>query len=81
MQLNPNQLRRLAEIDDSRFATMLMTAARAVGLSAEQAQAAAANAPAFKTMLRNASDEDLSRLQEKLNGSPASILQDLGGGR
>lgn len=79
MQLDPSKLRALAEIDDDRFAAMLFTAARAVGLSPEQAKAAAANAPAFKNMLKNASDEDLRRLQEKLKKSPASLLNDLGG--
>ncbi|MGM9647853.1 MAG: hypothetical protein ACI3YH_06970 [Eubacteriales bacterium] len=79
MQLDPSKLRALSQIDDDRFAAMLFTAARAVGLSPEQAKAAAANAPAFKNMLKNASDEDLRRLQEKLKKSPASLLNDLGG--
>ena len=79
MQLDPSKLRALAELDDRRFATMLFTAARAVGLSPEQARSAAANAPAFKTMLRNASAEDLRRLQEKMKTAPSSLLNDLGG--
>lgn len=79
MQLDPSKLRALAELDDSRFASMLFTAARAVGLSPEEARAAAANAPAFKNMLRNASSEDLSKLGAKLNGSPADLLKQLGG--
>ena len=79
MQLDPSKLRALAQLDDRRFAAMLFTAARAVGLSAEQARAAADNAPAFKTMLRNASDEDLQRLQEKMQSAPSSLLNDLGG--
>lgn len=80
MQMDPSKLRALAEIDNDRFAAMLFTAARAVGLSPEQARSAAANAPAFKNMLKNASDEDLRLLQEKLKKSPASLLNDLGGG-
>ena len=80
MQMDPSKLRALAEIDNDRFAAMLFTAARAVGLSPEQARSAAANAPAFKNMLKNASDEDLRLLQEKLKKSPASLLHDLGGG-
>ncbi|MBQ7355194.1 MAG: hypothetical protein IJW62_06730 [Clostridia bacterium] len=78
--MDPSKLRALAEIDNDRFAAMLFTAARAVGLSPEQARSAAANAPAFKNMLKNASDEDLRLLQEKLKKSPASLLHDLGGG-
>ncbi|MBQ8288556.1 MAG: hypothetical protein IJX76_07285 [Clostridia bacterium] len=78
--MDPSKLRALSQIDDDRFAAMLHAAARAVGLSPEQARSAAANAPAFKNMLKNASDEDLRRLQEKLNKSPASLLGDLGGG-
>ncbi|MBQ8382539.1 MAG: hypothetical protein IJX47_04960 [Clostridia bacterium] len=78
--MDPSKLRALAEIDDNRFAAMLLTAARAVGLSPEQAKSAAANAPAFKNMLKNASDEDLRLLQQKLKQSPASLLNDLGGG-
>ncbi len=80
MQLDPSKLRALADIDDRRFAAMLFTAARAVGLSPEQAQSAAANAPAFKNLLKTASDEDLHRLQEKLKRSPADLLDELGGG-
>lgn len=80
MQMDPSKLRALVEIDNDRFAAMLFTAARAVGLSPEQARSAAANAPAFKNMLKNASDEDLRLLQEKLKKSPASLLHDLGGG-
>ncbi len=80
MQMDPSKLRALAEIDNDRFAAMLFTAARAVGLSPEQARSAAANAPAFKNMLKNASDEDLRRLQDKLKQAPASLLNDLGGG-
>ena len=58
MQLDPSTLRALAQLDDRRFSAMLFTAARAVGLSDEEAKAAAANAPAFKRLLRNASEED-----------------------
>lgn len=81
MQLDPSKLRALAQMDDSQFSAMLFTAARAVGLSAEDARAAAANAPAFKKLLQNASNEDLSRLQEKLRGSPSDLLKQLGGGK
>lgn len=80
MQMDPSKLRALAEIDDERFAAMLFTAARAVGLPPDQARLAAANAPAFKKTLKTASDEDLVRLQEKLKRSPASLMKDLGGG-
>lgn len=79
MQLDPKQLRALAELDDKRFSAMLYTAAMAVGLTAEQAQAAAANAPAFKKMLKNSSKEDLAMLQNKLKGSPAELMKELGG--
>lgn len=80
MQLDPSKLRSLAQIDDNRFAAMLFTAARAVGLSPEQARTAAANAPAFKQMLQSASDEDLRLLLQKLQSSPADLLGQLGGG-
>lgn len=80
MQMDPSKLRALSEIDDDRFSAMLFTAARAVGLSPEQAKSAAANAPAFKKMLKTASDDDLRRLQEKLKKSPADLLGELGGG-
>lgn len=79
MQLDPSKLRALAEIDDNRFSAMLFTAARAVGLSPEQAKTAAANAPAFKKMLQSASDRDLRLLLEKLQTSPADLLGQLGG--
>lgn len=79
MQLDPSTLRALAQLDDRRFSAMLFTAARAVGLSDEEAKAAAANAPAFKRLLRNASEEDLRRLQEKLQAAPHSLLSELGG--
>lgn len=79
MQLDPSTLRALAQLDDRRFSAMLFTAARAVGLSADEANAAAANAPAFKRMLRNASEEDLRRLQEKMQTAPQSLLNELGG--
>lgn len=81
MQLDPRQIKALADLDDNRFATMLYTAAIAVGLTKEQAKTAAANAPAFKAMLRNASAEDLSKLSTKLNSSPADLLKQLGGGQ
>lgn len=79
MQPDLRQIKALAELDDNRFATMLYTAAIAVGLSKEQAQTAAANAPAFKKMLQNASKEDLAMIQSKLKGSPADLLKNLGG--
>ena len=79
MQLDPSTLRALAQLDDRRFSAMLFTAARAVGLSTDEANAAAANAPAFKQMLRNASEEDLRRLQEKMKTAPQSLLNELGG--
>lgn len=80
MQFDPNQLKVLAQVDDKRFSSMLYTAAIAVGLSPEQARAAVANAPAFKKMLKNASQEDLTMLGQKLKGSPADLLRQLGGG-
>ncbi|MBO5778864.1 MAG: hypothetical protein J6R82_04780 [Clostridia bacterium] len=80
MQLDPSKLRSLAQIDDNRFSAMLFTAARAVGLSPEQAKTAAANAPAFKKMLRSASDEELRLLLAKLQSSPADLLGQIGGG-
>ena len=79
MQLDPSKLRALSRIDDRRFAAMLFTAARAVGLSPEQAQAAAQNAPAFKKVLQSASDEELTLLVGKLQSSPADLLGKLGG--
>lgn len=79
MQLDPVKLKALANIDDDRFAAMLYTAAMAVGLPPDQAKAAAANAPAFKKMLKNASKDDLAMLQQKLQGSPADLLRQLGG--
>ena len=79
MQLDPSKLRTLAQIDDNRFSAMLFTAARAVGLSPEQARTAAANAPAFKKMLSSASDQELRLLLEKLKTSPADLLGQLGG--
>lgn len=79
MQIDPKQLKALAEVDDKRFAAMLYTAAMAAGLSSEQAKQAAANAPTFKKMLKNASGEELSMLQTKLQGSPADLLKGLGG--
>lgn len=79
MQLDPKQLRALAEMDDSRFSAMLYTAAIAAGLPPQQAKAAAANAPAFKKMLNNASQDDLAKLQQKLKGSPSDLLRQLGG--
>ncbi len=79
MQLDPKQLKALAEVDDNRFSAMLYTAALAVGLPPEQAKAAANNAPAFKKMLRNASKDDLAKLQQKLQGSPSDLLRQLGG--
>lgn len=81
MQIDPKQLRALAEVDDKRFAAMLYTAAMAAGLSAEQAKEAAAHAPAFKKMLKNASGEELAMLRQKLQGSPADLLKGLGGAR
>lgn len=80
MQLDPSKLRALAQIDDNRFSAMLFTAARAVGLSPEQAKTAAQNAPAFKKMLQSATDEELRLLLGKLNSSPADLLGQLGGG-
>ena len=80
MQLDPSKLRSLAQIDDNRFAAMLFTAARAVGLSPEQAKLAAQNAPAFKQTLQSASDEELRQLLQKLQSSPADLLGKLGGG-
>ena len=80
MQLDPSKLRGLAQIDDRQFAAMLFTAARAVGLSPEQANLAAQNAPAFKKMLHGASDEELRMILQKLNKSPADLLGQLGGG-
>ena len=79
MQPDPSKLRALAQIDDNRFSAMLLTAARAVGLSPEQAKLAAQNAPAFKKMLLSASDEELRQLLHKLSTSPADLFGQLGG--
>lgn len=79
MQLDSNQLKALAELDDKRFSAMLYTAAMAVGLTPDQAKEAAANAPRFKNMLKNASKEDLAMLQQKMKGSPSELLRGLGG--
>ncbi len=79
MQLDSNKLKALAEVEDSRFSAMLYAAAITVGLTPDQAKAAAANAPAFKQMLKNASKEDLALLQSKLQGSPSDLLRQLGG--
>lgn len=81
MQLDPKKLKSLADVDDSRFSTMLYTAAIAVGLKPDQAREAAANAPAFKKMLKNASDDDLAMLGKKLQGSPSDLLEQLGGAK
>lgn len=78
MQLDPNKLKALADVDDNRFSAMLFAAATAVGLPPEQARAAAANAPAFKKMLKNASQDDLATLGRKLQGSPSELLRQLG---
>lgn len=78
MQPDPSKLRALAQIDDNRFSAMLFTAARAVGLSPEQAKTAAQNAPAFKKILLSASDEELRSLIKKLSTSPADLLNQLG---
>ena len=79
MKMDPSKLRALAEMDDRRFAELLFTAARAVGLSQADARAAANNAHAFKAVLRSASEDDLAKIQGKLNGNPADLLKQLGG--
>ena len=81
MKMDPSKLRALADMDDRRFAELLFTAARAVGLSQTDARAAAKNAHAFKAVLRNASEDDLAKLQGKLSGNPADLLKQLGGGK
>ena len=80
MKMDPSKLRALADMDDRRFAELLFTAARAVGLSPTDARAAANQAPTFKALLRNATEEDLAQIQGKLNGNPADLLKQLGGG-
>lgn len=79
MKLDPSKLRALADMDDRRFAELLFTAARAVGLSPADARAAAQNAHAFKAVLRSASEDDLAKIQGKLSGNPADLLKELGG--
>ncbi len=79
MQIEPSKLRALAEMDNARFAAMLRIAAKAVGLSAEQAELAAQNAPAFRDLLQNASDEELQGQFARLKSSPEEYLRNMGG--
>ena len=81
MKMDRSKLRALADMDDATFAQLLFTAARAVGLSQADARAAAANAPAFKAVLRSADDADLAKIEGKLKGNPADLLKQLGGGK
>lgn len=80
MKLDPSKLRALANMDDRRFAELVFTAAKAVGLSPAEAKTAANNAHAFKAVLRNASDEELALLVNKLSKNPADLMKQLGGG-
>lgn len=80
MKMDPSKLRALANMDDRRFAELLFTAARAVGLSLADAEAAAKNAHAFKAVLKNATDDDLAMLGNKLSKNPADLMKELGGG-
>lgn len=79
MKMDRSKLRALADMDDQTFAQLLFTAARTVGLSPTDARAAAANAHAFKAVLRNADETDLAQIENKLKGNPADLLKQLGG--
>ncbi len=81
MKMDRSKLRALADMDDQTFAQLVFTAARAVGLSQADARAAAANAHAFKAVLRNANETDLAQIESKLKGNPADLLKQLGGGK
>lgn len=74
------KLRALATLDDETFAAMLSSVLSALGASRNQAAMMKSNSSAIRSMLANASDNDIKKLAYRLGPQKTGEILDIIGG-
>ena len=66
MDINTDNIRKLASLDDKDFSSAIYIIATALGFSPEKAKQASSNTAFFRAMLANSSEKDLRNIMNRV---------------